>query len=153
MAAGPVERCKPAAPDDNRAMSKAVIRVVAAVIEHDGRYLITQRNATAVLPLLWEFPGGKVEGGETDEAALSREVRHRIGIDVAVGGKIGEHVHDYSRYEVHMVMFSCRLPDGAVPYPATVADLRWVTSREFLDYEFPPADETTLVKLLGLMRN
>jgi hypothetical protein len=52
-----------------------------------------------------------------------------------------------------MVMIGCKLVDGAVPYPATVADLRWVTSREFLDYEFPPADETTLSRLLGLMRN
>lgn len=134
-------------------MTKAVIRVVAAVIEHDGRYLITQRNATAVLPLLWEFPGGRVEPGETDEAALLREVKHRIGVEVVVGGQAAEHVHDYSRYEVHMVMFSCKLLDGAVPYPATVADLRWVTSKEFLDYEFPPADETTLSRLLGLMRN
>ena len=134
-------------------MSKEVIRVVAAVIEHEGRYLITQRNATAVLPLLWEFPGGRVEPGETDEAALEREVRGRIGATVVVGGKLGEHVHEYARYEVHMVMFACTLPDGSVPYPATVADLRWVTSREFLDYEFPPADETTLSKLLGLMRN
>jgi len=134
-------------------MAKEVIRVVAAVIEHAGRYLITQRNSTAVLPLLWEFPGGKVEPGETDEAALEREVAGRIGITVVVGAKVGEHVHDYARYEIHMVMFSCALPDGAVPYPATVADLRWVTSREFMDYEFPPADETTLSRLLGLMRN
>jgi 8-oxo-dGTP diphosphatase len=148
-----VERCKPVPPDDNRDMSKAVIRVVAAVIEHDGRYLITQRNATAVLPLLWEFPGGKVEAGESDEEALSREIRHRIGVDVSVGSKVGEHVHHYERYEVHMVMFACALRDGMVPYPATVADLRWVTSREFLDYEFPPADESTLSRLLGLMRN
>ncbi|HVK74872.1 MAG TPA: (deoxy)nucleoside triphosphate pyrophosphohydrolase [Kofleriaceae bacterium] len=134
-------------------MPKEVIRVVAAVIEHEGRYLITQRNATAVLPLLWEFPGGRAEPGETDEAALEREVRGRIGVSVVVGGKLGEHVHEYARYEVHMVMFSCSLPDGAVPYPAAVNDLRWVTSREFLDYEFPPADETTMSKLLGLMRN
>ena len=134
-------------------MPKEVIRVVAAVIDHEGRYLITQRNATAVLPLLWEFPGGRVEPGETDEAALEREVRGRIGVTVQVGDKLGEHVHDYARYEVHMVMFGCTLPDGQVPYPATVADLRWVTSREFLDYEFPPADENTLSKLLGLMRN
>lgn len=134
-------------------MSKAVIRVVAAVIEHDGRYLITQRNATAVLPLLWEFPGGKVEAGETDEAALLREVRHRIGVEVVVGATIGEHAHEYAHYDIRMVMIGCKLVDGAVPYPATVADLRWVTSREFLDYEFPPADETTLSKLLGLMRN
>ena len=109
-------------------MSKAVIRVVAAVIEHDGRYLITQRNATAVLPLLWEFPGGRVEPGETDEAALSREVRHRIGVAVTIGGKVGEHVHDYSRYEVHMVMFACALPDGAVPYPATTG-CSWMPRR------------------------
>jgi 8-oxo-dGTP diphosphatase len=134
-------------------MPKEVIRVVAAVIEHEGRYLITQRNASAVLPLLWEFPGGRVEPGETDEAALEREVKGRIGVEVTVGDKVGEHVHEYARYEVHMVMFSCRLTEGAAPYPATVADLRWVTSREFLDYEFPPADETTLAKLLGLMRN
>jgi len=134
-------------------MPKEVIRVVAAVIEHEGRYLITQRNATAVLPLLWEFPGGRVEAGETDQAALEREVRGRIGATVTVGGKLGEHVHAYDRYEVHMVMFGCALVEGAVPYPATVADLRWVTSREFLDYEFPPADELTMSKLLGLMKN
>src|SRR5262245_6819567 len=134
-------------------MPKEVIRVVAAVIEHDGRYLITQRNASAVLPLLWEFPGGRVEPNETDETALEREVRGRIGVRVIVGGKLGEHVHDYARYEVHMLMFAGTLAEGEVPYPATVADLRWVTSREFLDYEFPPADETTMSKLLGLMRN
>ena len=53
-------------------MPKEVIRVVAAVIEHEGRYLITQRNASAVLPLLWEFPGGRVEPHETDEVALEK---------------------------------------------------------------------------------
>lgn len=134
-------------------MPKEVIRVVAAVIESEGRYLITQRNASAVLPLLWEFPGGRVEPGEADDVALEREVRGRIGATVKVGAKLGEHVHDYARYEVHMLMFGCTLADGEVPYPATVAALRWVTSREFLDYEFPPADENTMSKLLGLMRN
>lgn len=134
-------------------MPKEVIRVVAAVIEHEGRYLITQRNASAVLPLLWEFPGGRVEAGETDGVALEREVRGRIGATVVVGGLLGEHVHDYARYEVHMLMFGCTLVEGEVPYPATVADLRWVTSREFLDYDFPPADEKTMSKLLGLVRN
>jgi len=132
-------------------MAKDVIRVVAAVIERDGRYLITQRNASAVLPLLWEFPGGRVESTETDEDALVREVRGRIGVEVIVGGKLGEHVHEYASYEVHLTMYSCTLPPGATPYPAMVNDLRWVTSREFLDYDFPPADEKTMNKLL--MRN
>jgi 8-oxo-dGTP diphosphatase len=134
-------------------MAKEVIRVVAAVIEREGRYLITQRNAGAVLPLLWEFPGGRVEAGETDDQALQREVQMRIGVEVVVGEKIGEHHHEYEHYDVHMMMFRCTLDDGAQPYPATVNDLRWVTSREFLDYDFPPADERTMSKLLGLMRN
>jgi 8-oxo-dGTP diphosphatase len=134
-------------------MAKEVIRVVAAVIEHDGRYLITQRNANAVLPLLWEFPGGRVEATESEAAALLREVRGRIGVDVIVGAKLGEHLHDYASYQVHLTMYSCQLPTEARPYPAAVADLRWVTSREFLDYEFPPADEKTMSKLLGLVRN
>ena len=134
-------------------MGKEVIRVVAGVIEHDGRYLITQRNANAVLPMLWEFPGGRVEPGESETACLKREVRGRIGVEVVVGAKLGEHQHDYTTYQVHLTMYSCQLPAEARPYPATVADLRWVTSREFLDYEFPPADERTMSKLLGLVRN
>jgi 8-oxo-dGTP diphosphatase len=134
-------------------MAKEVIRVVAAVIEHDGRYLITQRNANAVLPLLWEFPCGRVEPDENETHALLREVKGRIGVEVVVGNKLGEHIHDYTAYQVQLTMYSCKLPAEARPYPATVADLRWVTSREFLDYEFPPADEKTMSKLLGLVRN
>src|SRR5690349_7598732 len=134
-------------------MAKEVIRVVAAVIEREGRYLITQRNAGAVLPLLWEFPGGRVEHNETEADALQREVKMRIGVDVEVGEKLGEHHHEYAHYDVHMMMFKCTLAGDAQPYPATVNDLRWVTSREFLDYDFPPADERTMSKLLGLMRN
>jgi 8-oxo-dGTP diphosphatase len=134
-------------------MGKEVIRVVAAVIEHDGRYLITQRNANAVLPLLWEFPGGRVEPNESEPAALRREVKGRIGVDVEVGGKLGEHLHEYSHYDVHLTLYSCKINVGQNPYPASVNDLRWVTSREFLDYDFPPADEKTMSKLLGMVRN
>jgi 8-oxo-dGTP diphosphatase len=134
-------------------MGKEVIRVVAAVIDHDGRYLITQRNSNAVLPGLWEFPGGRVEPDEAETACLLREVKGRIGVEVIVGAKLGEHLHDYASYQVHLTMYSCKLPAEARPYPATVADLRWVTSREFLDYDFPPADEKTMSKLLGLVRN
>jgi 8-oxo-dGTP diphosphatase len=134
-------------------MAKQVIRVVAAVIEREGRYLLTQRNAGAVLPLLWEFPGGRVEEGETEEQALQREVMGRIGVAVQVVEKVGEHHHEYAHYDVYMMMYQCAIADDAQPYPATVNDLRWVSSREFLDYDFPPADEKTMSKLLGLMRN
>ncbi len=130
-----------------------IIRVVAAVIEEDGRYLITQRNAGAVLPLLWEFPGGRVEAGESAADALQREVRVRIGVTVEVGGQVAEHRHEYGSYAVVLTLFACKITLGATPYPASVNDLRWVTSREFLDYDFPPADERTMTKLLGLIRN
>src|SRR3954452_8103709 len=99
-------------------MGKEVIRVVAAVIEHEGRYLITQRNANAVLPLLWEFPGGRIEPGEAESTCLLREVRGRIGVEVVVGHKLGEHVHEYSNYSVNLTMYSCKLPAEARPYPA-----------------------------------
>ena len=71
------------------------IRVVAAVIERGGDYLITQRRASAVLPLLWEFPGGRVEDGETDADALRREVKHRLGVEVQPGQLISFVSHPY----------------------------------------------------------
>jgi 8-oxo-dGTP diphosphatase len=133
-------------------MAKAVIRVVAAVIEHEGRYLLTQRNPAAVFPLLWEFPGGRVEMGETDQQALVREVAERVGVEVEVVKKLGEHVHEYDEYEIHMGMFACTLPTGALPRPVAVNDLRWVTSSDLDQYEFPPADQRSVARLLGLDR-
>src|SRR5256885_9830242 len=109
-------------------MAKQVIRVVAAVIEHAGRYLITQRNANAVLPLLWEFPGGRIEADESETHALLREGKGRIGLEVVVGAKLGEHLHDYTTYQVQLTMYSCHLPAEARPYPATAGELPWLTS-------------------------
>jgi 8-oxo-dGTP diphosphatase len=131
-------------------MPNAVIRVVAAVIAREGKYLITQRRDGAVLPNLWEFPGGKVEVGESDEAALRREVRERLGVDVRVDTKAAEKHHKYDGYEVHLTLYDCHLDLGVHPEPIRVKDLRWVTSAEFGEYRFPPADQATMDKLLGL---
>jgi 8-oxo-dGTP diphosphatase len=103
-----------------------------------------------VLPLLWEFPGGRVETGETDTGALSREVFHRIGAEVIVEDKLGEHLHEYDAYDVHLSLFACRLPESVEPTPRSVREIRWVKSEELDDYEFPPADQSTMSKLLGL---
>lgn len=130
-------------------MAKEVIRVVAAVIERDGSYLLTQRKETAVLPLLWEFPGGRVEAGENDRDALVREVEHRIGVRIEVGKEIGEHMHEYRSYDVHMSLFACKLPEGAEPRPVSVNEISWAKSTELDKYEFPPADQRTMDRLLG----
>ena len=127
------------------------IRVVAAVVERDGKYLITQRRPTAVLALLWEFPGGKVEPGETDSAALKREVHHRLGVDIDVGQLISFVSHPYEKYVVDLYLYECRLA-GAEPSPAAsnVNAFKWVSSTDFDQYPFTPADEASMNKLLGV---
>lgn len=125
------------------------IRVVAAVIEQDGRYLITQRRATAVLPLLWEFPGGRVEDAETDASALRREVRHRLGVEIDVGQLISFVSHPYERYVVDLYLYECHVTRGE-PAPLAVSAFKWVTSAEFDQYAFTPADEASMNKLLDV---
>ncbi|NMC71023.1 MAG: (deoxy)nucleoside triphosphate pyrophosphohydrolase [Myxococcales bacterium] len=128
---------------------KRVIRVVAAVIERDGRYLITQRRSTGVLPLLWEFCGGKVEPGESDPAALRREILERLGVAVKVGNLLSFVRHPYEHYEVELYLYECTLLEDNLQ-KLGVADWRWVRSDEFRQYTFTPADEASMAKLLGL---
>ncbi|MBK7584575.1 MAG: (deoxy)nucleoside triphosphate pyrophosphohydrolase [Myxococcales bacterium] len=125
------------------------IRVVAAVIERDGNYLITQRRPSAVLPLLWEFPGGRVEDGETDADALRREVKHRLGVDVQPGQLISFVSHPYEHYTVDLYLYECRIASGE-PKELNVHSFKWVTSSAFDQYPFTPADELSMNKLLGL---
>jgi 8-oxo-dGTP diphosphatase len=125
------------------------VRVVAAVIERDGKYLITQRRSTAVLPGLWEFPGGRVEGKESDEAALRRELRERVGVDVEVKGRMAQRLHHYSGYSVELNLYQTEILAGHEPKALRVADFRWVASAEFEKYRFPAADQATMDLLLG----
>lgn len=127
------------------------IRVVAAVLRRDGTYLITQRRPNAVLPLLWEFPGGRVEEGESDEVALARELRHRLDVDIAVGEKIGFEAHAYERYVVELHTYECTLRSGQ-PVARNVQAFAWVKSDDFDAYSFTPPDEASVAKLLGLQR-
>jgi 8-oxo-dGTP diphosphatase len=126
-----------------------IIRVVAAVIAKDGRYLVTQRRPTAVLPLLWEFPGGKVEAGETDLDALKREVKHRVGVTVEPGAQISTVSHAYDHYAVELHLYDCRITQGE-PSAVNVHQFRWVESEDFDRLPFTPADEASMSKLLGL---
>ena len=128
------------------------IRLVAAVIEREGRYLFTQRRPTAVLPGLWEFPGGKVESGETDEAALKRELRERVGVDVEVKLRMAQRTHQYDGYSVDLTLYQASIFPDQEPRPLRVADFRWAASEEFEKYPFPAADQATTDILLGFKR-
>jgi 8-oxo-dGTP diphosphatase len=125
------------------------IRVVGAMIEKDGRYLITQRPPTATLPLLWEFPGGRVEPGETDQAALARELAEEMEIQVAVADRVIHVEHAYEGYDIDFCVYRCRLLVGPIRHVRVHAH-RWVRPDELDQYEFPPADEKSIAKLLDL---
>src|SRR4029079_14842015 len=127
--------------------AQRTIRVVAAVLERDGRYLITQRRPAAVLPLLWEFPGGRVEGSETDAEGLKREVRHRLGVEIEVGQLISFVSHPYELYVVALYLYECSITGGDLQALAVHA-FKWVTSAEFDQHPFTPADEASMSKLL-----
>ena len=128
-------------------MSKPRIRVVAARIERDGHFLITQRNAHAVLPLLWEFPGGRVESGESDEAALARELTENIGIVAKIKSLSMKVTHEYERYHLDMLVYHATTDE--TPVAKAVNDVRWVQPADFGHYTFPGADQQTVDTLLG----
>lgn len=130
-----------------------VIRVVAAVVEREGLYLITQRRAEAVLGGLWEFPGGKVEEGESDEQALARELTERLGVAAEIGARLSERTTVYPDYEVTLALYAATISPDQEPSRARIQDYRWIRSSEFDQYPFPAADQATMDTLLGLRRN
>jgi 8-oxo-dGTP diphosphatase len=128
-------------------MSKPHIRVVAARVEQGGKFLLTQRNPHAVLPLLWEFPGGRVEEGEADEAALVREISENIGVALTVN-ELSMHVtHEYDRYFLDMLVYHATI--AGEPSAKSVNAVRWVSPADFGTYQFPGADQQTVDALLG----
>lgn len=127
-------------------MSLPHIRIVAAEIEREGAFLITQRRPEAELPLLWEFPGGRVRDGESDGEALRRCLRDRLGCEVQVGHRVLHVSHAYAEYTLDMVVYRCGV--AGEPRCLRVNDVRWVRPEEFGDYRFPGADQQTIDKLL-----
>jgi 8-oxo-dGTP diphosphatase len=121
--------------------------VVAALVrDAGGRILLTQRRPDQPMPLLWEFPGGKVEPGEAPEAALAREIREELGCGARVG-RIDEVVfHAYPEFDLYMLVYACVL-DGE-PGAVEVAQLAWVPPRELLRYEVLPADVALVERLM-----
>ena len=124
----------------------SVVRVVSAEVSRDGAYLLTQRMASAVFAGRWEFPGGRVRDGESDASALSRAMMDRLGVEVEVLSCVQEVTHTYPNYDLHLVVYTCKL-EGE-PKPQRVQQVAWVKPEAFEDYLFPPADERSVQALL-----
>ena len=119
--------------------------IAIAVVEREGRFLIGQRGAGVPLAGLWEFPGGKVEPGETPEQAAVRECHEETGLLVTVVGAYGRVVHRYEHGEVELHFFACR-PVDAGQTPAE--RFRWVAAEELASYEFPAANAELVKRLV-----
>ena len=122
------------------------VSIAIAVVEHAGQFLVGQRPPGVPLAGLWEFPGGKVEPGETASAAAERECFEETGLAVESQGCLLEHVHQYEHGRVKLHFFTCRPPH---PCPAPRAPFRWV-ARDVLDQlEFPAGNRPLIERLRG----
>ncbi len=122
--------------------------VVAGLIWQEERVLICQRPAHKARGLLWEFPGGKVEPGETRQQALVRECREELGVTLEAGELFMEVTHTYPDLMIRLFLFHGRIASGTLER-LEHADLRWVTLAELEHYPFCPADQEILARLRG----
>jgi 8-oxo-dGTP diphosphatase len=127
---------------------RTVLVAAVAMIDPDGRVLIAQRPEGKAMAGLWEFPGGKIEPGETPEAALMRELHEELGIDVS-GSCLGAFTfasHVYSDFHLLMPLYLCRKWKG-IPTAREHAALKWVRPDKLADYRMPPADRPLVAML------
>ena len=123
-----------------------MMEVVAALVRRNGRFMICQRGKEKARALLWEFPGGKVEPGETKAQALARECREELAIELQVGEPFMEATHDYPDVSIHLTLLEARIAGGQ-PTCLEHNDLRFIAPQEIVDYAFCPADQVFLPRL------
>ena len=120
--------------------------VVGIVSDADGKVLIARRPDSAMLGGLWEFPGGKVEAGESDEQALKRELREELGIEIGATSAFHTLKHAYSHFKITLAAYKSTLRSGE-PKPLASNELKWVSVQELDTYPFPKANRTLTLAL------
>ena len=125
-----------------------MVEVVAALIWDKDKFLICQRPATKARALMWEFVGGKVEKGETKEEALIRECQEELGITLNVGDIFMEVIHEYPDITIRLTLFNATIAAG-IPQMLEHNDIKWITPSEIPNYQFCPADEEILSRLIN----
>jgi 8-oxo-dGTP diphosphatase len=123
-----------------------MIEVVAALIWQGDKFMICQRPAHKARGLLWEFVGGKVEPGETNEQALIRECQEELAVTLSVGDVFMAVIHEYPDLTVHLTLFNATIAEGE-PQQLEHNDIQWIMPSEIPNYEFCPADEEILAKI------
>ncbi len=131
---------------------KIVLVAAVALVDADGRVLLSKRPLGKQLGGLWEFPGGKVEQGERPETALIRELKEELGIDVAESclAPLTFASHAYEEFHLLMPLYVCRRWKGQV-HGAEGQELAWVRPLKLRDYQMPPADVPLIPHLVDLL--
>ena len=127
-------------------MKPVILVVAAALYGRDGRILIAQRPPGKHMAGRWEFPGGKVDAGESEAAALARELREELGIEVEINGLFDTVVYAYPEQTVSLKFFRCTWQKNE-PRPLAVHDFAWVGRDQLSTYTFPAADSQLIQKL------
>lgn len=128
-------------------LMKKYIKVVGAVIVKDGKILCAQRNEHTSLPLMWEFPGGKIEGNETSEEALIRELMEEMQCEISVGKKIVTTVHEYDFATIELTTFYAEMLNDQIVLEEHV-DMKWLTPSELDTIKWAPADVEAVKKIM-----
>ena len=124
-----------------------ITEVVAALIWQGNTFMICQRPAHKARGLLWEFVRGKVEPGETKEQALIRECQEELAVTLSVSDVFMDVVHEYPDITVHLTLFNATIAEG-VPQKLEHNDMKWIFPAEIPNYNFCPADEEILKKIV-----
>ena len=124
-----------------------ITEVVAALIWQGNKFMICQRPEHKARGLLWEFVGGKVELGESKEQALIRECREELDILLSVGDVFIDVIHEYPDLTVHLTLFNATIFEGE-PQKLEHNDIKWIAPSEIPNYDFCPADEEILKKII-----
>lgn len=120
--------------------------VTAAIIIDKNKILIAQRGANEKLAGKWEFPGGKIELGETPQECLKREIKEELEVDIAVGNYLGESIYTYPNGEIKLIAYFATILDGDIKL--SVHDkVEWITISQIDKYDFAPADIPFIEKL------
>lgn len=125
-----------------------MIKVTAAIIRDGDKFLICQRPKGKNCELLWEFPGGKIEPGETAEQCIIRECQEELGVTLRVIRKLTEVTHKYPDQTVHLQFFITEIESGKL-IRKEHASFKWITPVEASEYSFCPADEQILTIMHG----
>lgn len=125
--------------------------IVGAAIVSEGRVLACERAEPAEMRGMWEFPGGKVDPGETERQALAREIVEELGVRIAIGDRVGDDVL-LSHGQAVLKVYLARLLDDGVPHPHEHSDLRWLAADELDTVRWLPADSPIVAALAPLLR-